>query len=190
MQFLNIMSELINSSPAKGSKHLENAVMLGLFETPPPIARHIIYAPLSNEKMQELVDSYELHFPTDLLRLYSKINGANLFWTTIYNDCLKRRFPLCHFSIYGYPETTRQRIEPYNISIEDLAHPEGTPDHWLKFGSYIPPIVPFSERYLYIDTQSAEIYALTGEETMHIMQSWNTLDLCLCDIYTQLNSAR
>ena len=76
-----------------------------------------------------------------------------------------------------------------NISIEDLAHPEGTPDHWLKFGSYISPVAPLSERYLYIDTQSSEIFALTGDKTIHIAQSWETLDSCLCDIYSQLESA-
>lgn len=189
MRFLNIISDLINSTSNEDCKCLDNAFLIGLFQTPPPIARHIVFAPLSSEKKQQLVESYALHFPADLLLLYGKINGANLFWTTIYNDYLKRSFPLCHFSIYGYPETTRKRIEPYNISIEDLAHPEGTPDHWLKFGSYISPVAPLSERYLYIDTQSSEIFALTGDKTIHIAQSWETLDSCLCDIYSQLESA-
>lgn len=79
--------------------------------------------------------------------------------------------------------------EPYDISVEDFDRPDIIPDDWLRFGSYyLPPIKGAVLRDLYLDTCSERVLALEHREddNLCILQEWETLDECLCEILDTL----
>lgn len=191
MRFLDEILVLMNSYPKKSCKDTENAHLLGVFKSKPPIAEHVVYFPLSNELRIQLLGKYKQPFPCQLQQLYSFMNGADLFWTKRKNEQLGFELPVCCFSLYGYSDgVNRSRMESYNISIEDLSRPEGTPKHWLKFGNYRLPSDLNTEMFLFVDTQTQKTYSLLQQSKMAIANTWDSIDDCLCDILARMGKAK
>lgn len=85
--------------------------------------------------------------------------------------------------------TFRERVEPFNISIEDLNRPQDTPQSWLKFGAFHKPHVDFSTRFdLFADTDTSAVYAVEhGSETCVVAEQWDGIDACLCAVFDLLS---
>ncbi|MBR3975039.1 MAG: hypothetical protein IKJ88_04160 [Clostridia bacterium] len=189
MIFLEKINHLIKSYNSNMYKPMDEAVLYGLYDKTPPLAEHIIFNPMPADVMQNMVNNYKRTFPEQLLTIYRAMNGANLFWST----CLIRdiKIPMSYFSIYAIPLTyDRRHIEPFNISIEDLNRPKNTPDSWLKFGSFYKP-KNFSDRFdLFVDTDNGCVFSVDHDaEKCDTIESWNTVDECLCYIFDLLNEA-
>lgn len=170
----------------------DNAFLYGVCNPKPPLATHIVFNPMPQEAMQNLVNNYKLAFPTELLGLYRVMNGADLFWTVRFVGKKKTRIPICCFSIYGVPLTyDRKHIEPYNISVEDLNRPRKTPESWLKFGSYYRPTNMIDRLDLFIDTNQSAVFAIEHErEECRVVESWSSIDNCLCSVFDLLASQK
>ena len=146
---------------------------------------HIIFSPMSAEVMQILIDSYKRTIPQELLTIYRTMNGCNLFYKNSWLDRAKIFFPFSSISIYGVPLTnTRDRYEPYNISLEDTDSPKGTPMNWLKFGSYSRPDTFPDWDDLYVDTDTGKVHAqIHNDPQCTVTESWESIDECLCAIF-------
>ena len=190
MKFLGRIDLLCTTYDRSRCREQDDAMLFGLFTYAPPLAKHIIFRPMPPMVMQNLVSSYKRVFPPELLMLYRTMNGGDFFWTARVIGKKKIRIPQPCLSIYGAPLTSdRKHIEPYNICIEDLNRPNGTPDRWLKFGSYYMPENLSCRRDLFIDTETKLIYAvLHGEKECVIMDTWDSLDCCLCNIFDLLST--
>ncbi len=166
----------------------ENCTLYGTFEKTPPLAKHIVFTAMSEEMIQHLTDSYNRTVPAELLTLYRSMNGCDLFWESYFYEKHNFSLPMHRFSIHGIPLTFRERIEPCNISIEDLNRPKGTPQNWLKFGSFYKPHVDFNTRYdLFADTDTNVVYAVEhGIEKCIVSEQWDTIDTCLCAVFDLL----
>jgi hypothetical protein len=167
----------------------DNALLYGVYKQAPPLAEHIIYSPMPNNIIQNLVENYTHTFPSELLTLYKAMNGADLFW--IVRHIGNRRIKITHalLSIYGVPLTVdRKHIEPFNIIIEDLNRPKNTPSCWLKFGSYYKK--EDTDRLdLFVDTQTANVYSVThGSDNCCVIDTWDTIDICLSSILRELRN--
>ena len=166
-----------------------NAILYDLQSSSPPIATHIVFLPMPTNIKNSMIYNYKLIFPNDLLDLYNHMNGADLFWTTCLIGKSNRRIPICRFSLYGIPLTDdRKYIEPYNISVEDLGRPKGTPCNWLKFGSFYFPDDLFRRIMLFVDVESLKVFAVDEEKTeCSIVDSWDSVDECLCSVFDMLD---
>lgn len=191
MRFLEKVQKLTTAFPVETCRFEENASFYGLHPNADSRPRHIVFQPMTEETVNNLVASYRGPFPKDLLHLYRHMNGFALFWTTISLSRANIVIPYCLFSLYGVPpEPRRYTYQPYNIRIEDLAKPNHSPDSWLKFGSYHPPydIEQFLE--LYIDTDTQQVYSVDkANPECCILQQWDSLDDCLCSVFDQLAEA-
>lgn len=176
-----------SSSLCKKEKH---AFLYGKCEKKPEHAKHIIYERMSENMIEHLQQSYNKKIPNDLLTLYRALNGADLFWTTRFIKKVKIYIPFSLFSIYGIPlSNSKECIEPFNISLEDLNRPSKTPDSWLKFGAYYDPIEITQKYDIFVDTETDIVYAVTHNSSeCSIVKKWVSVDSCLCDIFDQLNS--
>lgn len=190
MNFLGRIDLLRTSYNCGDCKEQDNAMLYGIYISTPPLAKHIVFMPMTAAVMQKLTISYKRVFPPELLMLYRTMNGGDLFWTARVIGKRNIRIALPRLSIYGVPLTSdRKHIEPYNICIEDLNRPNGTPDSWLKFGSYYRPENLSCRRDLFIDTETKLIYAvLHGGNECIIMDTWDSLDSCLCYIFDLLST--
>ena len=168
----------------------DEAILYGVFEQKPPLAKHIVFNPMPDEVKKSLVENYKLNFPKQLLTLYSVFNGVNLFWRCLTIGEKNIKIPISCFSIYWVPLTyDRQHIEPFNISIEDLNIQNGTPTSWLKFGSYYKPNDLFNRFDLFIDTESEQVFAVKhGIDTCEVSEKWDSIDNCLCCIFDLLKN--
>lgn len=175
---------------AEKIKQQENCTLYGVFEKTPPLAKHIVFAAMSEELIQHLIDSYNRTVPAELLTLYRSMNGCNLFWESYLSEKYNIALPMNRFSVYGIPLTFRERVEPFNISIEDLNRPQGTPQSWLKFGCFYKPNVDFSTRFdLFADTDISAVYAVEhGIETCVVSEQWDSIDTCLCAVFDLLST--
>ena len=134
MNFLEILANL-KSSYGEHLTYTDNGVCLLGPRQPPKIADHFIFAPMTDELVQCLVQSYRYKVPDDLLTLYTAANGMELF-RTMCSIPGGFKLPTSKLSIFGVPPlANRQHLEPYNISIEDLSRLPDTPRKWLKFGN-------------------------------------------------------
>lgn len=192
MNFLDRIESLQHTYRADECGVQDNASLYGIYNPKPPLATHIVFNPMPQETMQNLVNNYKLNFPKELLVLYHVMNGADLFWTVRLVGKKKTRIPICCFSIYGVPLTyDRKHIEPYNISVEDLNRPRKTPESWLKFGSYYRPENMIDRLDLFIDTNQATVFAVEHErEECSVVASWNSIDSCLCSVFDLLASLK
>ena len=184
MIFLEKLHALLDTFDSTSCKAVDKANLYGVYNSPPPLAEHIVFSPMPNEIMQHMIEDYKLTFPKELLMLYRTMNGADLFWTV---RCVGNRnilIPINHFSIYGVPLTQdRKHIEPFNIRIEDLNRPNKTPDNWLKFGSYYRPNNTTDRLDLFVDTDSNCVFAVEHENAnCCITANWNSVDDCLCSV--------
>mgnify|MGYP004509713743 FL=1 len=187
MNFLKILRELKNSY-GENVAYTDNGVcLLG----PCPDARmaeHFIFAPMSHELVQHLVQSYRRSIPEDLLTLYTAANGMELFRTM----CAIPggfKLPTSKLSVFGVPLLAdRQHLAPYNISIEDLSRLPNTPEKWLKFGTRckMDGEITLGEYDLYADTDSGTVYQSerTGK-TLQISAQWESVDACLCSLFRE-----
>lgn len=190
MNFLKMIDELIYNYGAAEKRTCDRAVLYGTYYNAPPLAKHIIFNPMPPSVKQAMIDNYKLDFPNELLDLYSSMNGANLFWSVRFVGKSNMRVPFNYLSIYGIPITNdRKHIEPYNISIEDLNRPKGTPDSWLKFGSYTRPEDIYSRLDLFVDTRDKCAYAVEHDRSdCCIAETWSSIDDCLCCLLDLLNN--
>lgn len=190
MKFLDKVDVLTSKFPSNAYERRGNALLCELCNPQPPLATHIIFAPMTEKIIAHLVDSYKRAIPEDLLTLYRSMNGSDLFWTTRYIKEVNLHIPLCRFSIYGVPfGTTRNSIEPFNISLEDLNRPNGTPDNWLKIGAYYKPEDLSYRLDLYADTDTSYVYAVGHDNpSCCVVEKWDTIDQCLCAIFDLLEA--
>lgn len=188
MEFLERIERLRSHYDKSKCKDIGTAWLYGLYDLTPPLAEHIVFAPMPHEVMRHMLDSYKRAFPSALLTLYGAMNGADLFWVPRLLGKSKRRLALSHFSLYGVPLTTdRKHVEPFHISIEDLSRPKGTPDNWLKFGSYYMPDDALNRLELFIDTESNRVFATKhGSDVCRVTAEWESLDSALCEIFDTL----
>jgi hypothetical protein len=188
MIFLEKISNLKSLYHEDACGLFDGAFLYGIFAKAPPLAKHIIFPPMPSDVMQNLVSSYKSTFPEELLLLYHTMNGADLFWTVRLIGKKGIRIPLNCLSIYGAPLThDRKKIEPFNISIEDLRRPNGTPTNWLKFGSYYCPEDLSNRLDLFVDTDTSNVFAVKhGSEECMVVKEWNTIDNCLCHLYDEI----
>ena len=166
----------------------DDVPLYGIYAETPPLAKHIVFPPMPDDVMQNMVNAYKHPFPTELLQIYHVMNGADLFWTVRLIGKKGIRVPLSCLSIYGIPLTyDRKRIEPFNISIEDLNRPKGTPMNWLKFGSFCHPENLSSRLDLFVDTEILRVYAVKHDsEECSVTCAWDNIDQCLCYLYDKL----
>jgi len=184
MIFLERLNKILAAYENDVCRTMDNARLYGVCDPAPPLAEHIVFSPMPDEAMREMVNNYKRTFPKELLELYCYMNGACLFWSVNIIGKRKIRIPFSRFCIYGIPMTyDRQHIEPINISIEDLNRPEGTPDSWLKFGSYYRLEDTDNRLDLFADTQSDSVYAVEHESPKCcVARTWSSVDECLCSI--------
>lgn len=189
MRFIKKVRELPGSYCISECKLSENAFYYGVNINPPPLAEHIVYFPMDEDTIKRLIDSYKRKIPDDLLALYRAMNGASLFWREYYDENLDFALPLCCMNIYGVPKSMdRKRIEPLNISIEDLDRPRETPSSWLKFGSYYKLENDSDRLELFIDTDSLNVFSVKQHAPKcKVIDSWKSLDECLCSIFDVLS---
>lgn len=192
MKFIDKIEEICKEYDKAACGRLDKADIFGIIEDNPSWAEHIVFDPMPPKVQTLLLSNYKRTFPKELLSLYQKMNGADLFRVLRTYSAGKKTFkiPLSCFSIYGIPLTNdRKHIEPYNISLEDTSRPEETPDTWLKFGSYYRP-GDFRRRLdLFIDTDSGTCYAVEHEEkNCMVAAQWESLDECLCAVVDRLNT--
>lgn len=192
MKFLQKINDFVNSCDKDKCGTMDEAVLYDVYDQTPPLARHIIFNPMPKSVMESMIDHYKLTFPKQLLTIYSAMNGATFFWKVIFLGREKIRIPINQLSIYGIPLTyDRQHLEPFNISIEDLNRPKGTPDTWLKFGSFYRPD-DMSDRFdLFVDVETEEVFAVKHgvNEDCSVTETWKTVDDCLCCVFDLLNSS-
>ena len=164
----------------------DRALLLGVFKHTPPLAEHMLFLPMPKEVQEELVARYRREFPEQLLEVYGYMNGANLFWSS--KKVGKFQIPFQYLSVYGVPLSyDRKQIEPFNISIEDLNRPDGTPDAWLKFGSYITPDDKSKRWDLFADTETGQVYSVENRSpSCEVKERWNSIDECLCSLFDML----
>lgn len=188
MKFVEKIKKLCDSYDLKQCGKKDRARLYGVYENTPPLAEHIVFEPMPTHIMQRMVDNYKLDFPKELLELFKNMNGAEFFWTIKYMGAKKIRIPVSKLTIYGIPITNeREHLEPFNISVEDLGRPKGTPEEWLKFGSYYRP-ERLSERLdLFANTKNGKVYAIEHDrENCCVEQEWDSIDECLCGIFDLL----
>lgn len=188
MKFVNKINSLGNAYNCEVCGRQDNAFLYGIYDVQPPLAEHIVYLPMPEEVMRNMISNYKCNFPVELLELYRTMNGADFFWRVRIVGKNRIRIASNCFSIYGVPLTyDRKHIEPFNISIEDLNRPEGTPSNWLKFGSYCRPTDLSDRLDLFVDTDNNMVYSVRHESAECIVvESWDTIDNCLCDVYDLL----
>lgn len=185
MSFLEILVNL-KSSYGENLTYTDNGVcLLGPCQLP-KIADHFIFAPMPDELVQYLVQSYRYSVPDDLLTLYTAANGMELF-RTMCSIPGGFKLPTSKLSIFGVPSLVdRQHLEPYNISIEDLSRLPNTPEKWLKFGNRcrMDGEIVIQEYDLYVDTDSCMAYqSERSGASLQIMAEWKSIDECLCSVF-------
>ena len=192
MKFLDKVCKLKAGYDESRCERRDKAVLFGLSHKVPPIADHIIHDPMPDDVMKAMVENYMLEFPSQLLEIYHEMNGVSLFCDAEERAFRKNivRIPIFRFCIYGIPLThDRKHMEPFNISIEDLNRPKGTPRHWLKFGSYAEPKSKYECVDLFADTTSGEVYALENRSPKcEVLEKWDSIDECLCSVFELLST--
>ena len=188
MNFFKKVSTLIEAN-IDSHETMDHAGLYCVYQQPHPLAKHVIFSPMPDGLIKHMIENYKRTFPEQLLVLYTVMNGANLFCTVrlMEQKKTKRTFRIPHisFSIYGIPLTyDRMHIEPFNISIEDLNRPAGTPDSWLKFGCFCRPEELSKRMDLFVDVECGQVYAIDHDANeCCISETWNSVDNCLCHVF-------
>lgn len=79
MKFLAKISSLKNIYGAEKCGVKDNALLYGIYDSTPPLAKHIVFSPMPENVMQEMVRNYKRPFPKELMMLFQALNGADLF---------------------------------------------------------------------------------------------------------------
>ncbi len=186
MRFVEKINALKASYSSDRCGTRDQAELLGKFTKTPPLAAHMIFRPMPSDVQKHLIASYKRTVPAELLKLYDVMNGANLFWGRKTVGTRGMSIPIKYLSIFGVPLTTdRMHIEPFNISIEDLNRPDGTPNAWLKFGNYS---MPNDKTYdLFADTDTGRVYSVENRIARCVVsESWESIDEALCTVYDRI----
>ena len=155
-----------------------------------PRARHMLYKPLDDKLINDyLVSQYIYAFPKEYIEFLKYTNGADLCTTRIWHNIKNKRIPVAGglFTIYGLPRTQPfgrpdNMEEPFDMRIEDLRRHDDIPKNWLACGTYIRDY-NFKNNYdIFIDTETGNVYSVVRNTTT-IVDSWNSLDDCFCNIY-------
>lgn len=151
-------------------------------------AMHIVFHPMPAEMAVHLEESYKQPFPQELLALYRHMNGAELFRTLLPIGNTGITVPFSCFSVYGVPwDTDRKHVYPFNLSIEDLNRVPGTPHGWLKFGAFSMPDDLNFRMDLFFDPENRNVHSIVhNAPSFQILETWQTLDICLCSIFDRL----
>ena len=190
MSFIDRIQALKQSYSAVACARRDHAFLLGTFAKTPPLARHIVFAPMPEAAKADLLRSYKRAFPADLLEIYSYMNGADLFWARHCIPKAKIEIPVKHLTVFGVPlSADREHLEPYNISVEDLNRPQDTPEAWLKFGSYALPHAPELRWDLFVDTDSGAVNAVESRiRECAVHKSWESIDRSLSELFDEINA--
>lgn len=190
MRFLEKLSILCMSFDESVCSQRDQAILYGVYEQKPPLAKHIVFNPAPEKAVETLKSNYKRTIPKQLLDLYKSINGVSLFWTIRYIGEKQFRLPINLLTIYGIPLSyDRKHLEPFNISIEDLNRPNGTPQGWLKFGSFRYPEDLSRIADLFVDTETGEVYSMMhGALEFDVVETWSTIDNCLCHVFDLCDS--
>ena len=185
MKFL-LLLEKLRKEYETSTQLTENGVaLLGAQNSPPLLAEHYVYPPMTERVIQHLINSYKRTIPKELLTLYRAANGMDLFWVNGYFSN-GYNFPFCKLSIYGIP--VGMFLQPYDISVEDLSRPDGTPDHYLKFGSYktVEDSTCTAQYQLFVDTETSTVCSSNRKSKEYIEEEhWDSIDACLCDLFSR-----
>ena len=192
MTFPDKIHALIQSYDSDACEVHRNVVLYGVNKTPPPIADHFIFTPMSESLIQELKESYEGEIPQTLIDIYRVMNGAQLFSTTRYSEAVKRYLPYFQLSIHGvqirYPENMYVQ---YDISVEDSESPDGTPMSWLMFAGYYKPGDSHVMYDFFVDTNTGKVYSQVHHDLQcKTVESWDSIDECLCSIFDILSEKK
>ena len=194
VEFTNRLN-MVQSLYLSNTKIQKNGTKLvGTFPKGALLARHYIFAPMPVHIQKELIDSYMRKFPEELLALYESANGFAMFF--VERKIGKFSIGHCQLTVYGLPvEFTRdvERLQPFNIRNEDLNRPDGTPDNWLKFGSY-EILNPSDEEhipmcYLFVDIDDHRVYSVVSQsESCKVVNQWESIDNCLCELFDRISA--
>lgn len=186
MKFIEKIVSLMSSYPEKECGMMDQGRLYGKCEEL-LTAKHVIFLPMPDSVQKSLVADFKRPFPPELLEIYRFMNGGDLFTKPLQIQGYK--ISDIHFSIYGVPLTyDRKHLEPFYIRIEDGDRREKVPKTWLKFGSYK------HEKYkdkigLFVDTDSMKAHSAVHDRTCNkttILESWKTIDDCLCSVVSYL----
>lgn len=162
--------------------------LIGRFPEKSDLAsKHRIQAPMPQEALQYLKDTYKQKVPTELIEIYHTANGCNLCSSLVHVG--EYWIPNSRLDIYGIPiGSPYDDLEPYNISVEDCSRPHNVPKTWLKFGSY-------SEIYhgtiqgqydLFVDVVDGMVSAVPMRakkvNLKNLDNQWDSIDRCLCSL--------
>lgn len=188
MKFIEIIDELKQNYYNDSTVRKNGTVLLGLGSI--PNCRHMIFKGLKKEYVEEyILSEYLTRFPKEYIKLLEYANGMNLMRVKII--CSNgNSFAYNMFTVYGLPLTPPfgrpfDMEEPFDLRIEDLARHKDIPSHWLKCGRYIKDGDIKNDIDIFIDTNSEKVYSCYKNEN-HIVDSWISLDECLCSIYNSL----
>lgn len=191
MRFLTYREELKANYPGPVACTDNQVCLLGPEKERPLVAEHTIFPPMPEDVMRHLCDSYKGDIPPQLLELYRAANGMGLFMVYHQLEGINFRLPCRRLNIYGVPLTnSRDRLEPFNISLEDLSRLPKTPANWLKFGSFqmVCEGTAPEEFELFADTGTGCAYLCPrAGKCISVNQQWESIDDCLCDLFERLN---
>lgn len=154
-----------------------------------PKSKHMLFNSLEDEYIEEfLVSEYSNEFPKEYINFLKYSNGANLFNVKIKNQ--KFEYAYAMFIIFGLPltspfERSLDMEEPFDVRVEDLARHEKISDKWLKCGTYIKDCDFRFNNDIFIDTETHRVFSCRKND-FEIVDSWNSLDECFCNIYNSL----
>lgn len=193
MKFLNYIEELKHTTSDDIRLTSAQSYWIGHIPgMPEHFVRHKIYAPMPEDALQYLKNSYLQEFPKPLEEFYRTANGCALCAGILLIG--KYPTPWSRLTVYGFPigEPQKERDEPYSIQVEDLSRPRNCPKCWLKFGSYSDLKFGKSqgEYDLFVDVITGTIYGVTMRlkkmDLKHPEFCWNSMDECLCSLYEKV----
>jgi hypothetical protein len=195
MRFVKILEELKQSYKNNVKVHNNGTLLLGPGTI--PRSEHMLYAPLTDDLINEhLISQYKFAFPKEYIEFLKYSNGADLCIVKMWHNIKGKKIPTASvlLSIFGLPmkppfARPQDEEEPYDVRIEDLARNDKIPAHWLKCGCYTRDY-DFNNLYdIFIDTKTGNVYS-TIKNKADILDSWESLDNCLCDIYASFSDRK
>lgn len=195
MRFIKILEELKQSYKNNIKTRNNGTLLLGPGTI--PRSEHMLYAPLTDNVINEyLISQYKFAFPKEYIELLKYSNGADLCIVKMWHNIKGKKIPTASvlLSIFGLPmkppfARPQDEEEPFDVRIEDLARNDKIPEHWLKCGCYDRGY-DFNNLYdIFIDTNTGKVYS-TIKNKADILDSWESLDNCLCDIYASFSDRK
>lgn len=191
MEFIKVLEELKKFYSDKTLIRENGTILLEPGNIPK--CRHMLFKPLSDEIIDSyLIADYKNEFPIEYKAFLKYSNGANLYYARLKTD----KFCIAHpmLVIFGLPLTPPfgrplDMEEPYDLRVEDLSRHDDISETWLKCGTYIRAN-NFKLTYdIFIDTKTKCVIS-TEKNKNTVIESWESLDQCFCDICTKLLESR